>query len=54
MSALLDTGALLAAIAGNDDFHDICALLYFDLYVPQLLRSNLVAWPGQGLVLRVF
>ena len=26
MSALLDTGALLAAIAQNDDLHDICAL----------------------------
>lgn len=26
MSALVDTGALLAAIAENDDLHDICAL----------------------------
>lgn len=26
MSALIDTGALLAAIAQNDDLHDICAL----------------------------
>lgn len=26
MSALVDTGVLLAAIAENDDLHDICAL----------------------------
>jgi|688.fasta_scaffold1466675_2 hypothetical protein len=26
MSALVDTGALLAAIVENDDLHDICVL----------------------------
>jgi hypothetical protein len=40
MTALLDTGVLLAAIAENDDQHDICALALEE--EPELLLPEVV------------